>query len=84
MLIVLLCMAPISAPAATAESVSSLSDHELVTIRDSYLARKQSMLSQLAGKPFVPAAIRPPLKRGRGRYARHYGYSVTNFAMNAF
>ena len=68
----------------TAESVSAFTDNELITIRDDYSARARAMLSQLTGKPFVPAAIRPPLKPGRGRYARHYSYSVTNFAMKAF
>lgn len=70
--------------AMCAEPAGAMTDEELVAIRDGFAARRDAMLKSLAGTPFKPAAKRPPLKPGRGRYTRHYSYSVTDFAMKAF
>ena len=59
-------------------------EKELVAIRDGFTARKNAMLTSLAGKPFVRAAKHPPLTPGRARYVRHYSYSIIDFAIKAF
>ena len=71
-------------PLSRAESTDALSDQELIAIREGFSARTEAMLAKLAGQPFLPADIHPPLGPGRGRFARGYGYSITNFAMKAF
>jgi hypothetical protein len=69
---------------ACAEPASAMTDEALAAIRDGFAARRDATLKPLVGTPFKPAAKRPPLKSGRGRYTRHYSYSVTDFAMKAF
>ncbi|MHC4993579.1 MAG: hypothetical protein ACYTGQ_00855 [Planctomycetota bacterium] len=68
----------------TAAPAGAYSDAELTAIRDGFEQRRDTMIRRLKGEEFKPAAKRPPLKPGRGRYTRHYSYSVTDFAMKSY
>lgn len=70
--------------ALSAESANGISDEQLVAIRDGFSDRTSLMLSRLSGEPFVRAEKLSPLRPGRARYVRAYGYSLTTFAMRAF
>ena len=73
-------------PALPARTIlaETYSDAQLTAIRNGFESRREAMIRSLADKPFRPAAKRPPLKPGRGRYTRQYSYSVTDFAMKSY
>ena len=68
----------------TAGWAYSLTEQELVVLRDGFEARRDAAFDALRDKPLVIAEKQPPLSPGRGTYSRHFAYSITDFAMKAF
>lgn len=56
----------------------------LASAEDSFGVYRDKYFQSKAGDPPEFAAIRPPLREGRGPWSRHYSYSVMNFALRAF
>ena len=50
----------------------------------SFEARRDALIASLAREPLVKAAVKPPIREGRGAFARDYSYSIVNFAMKSF
>jgi len=60
-----------------------LTDEELTKIRDSFAERRDAGLAALRGRPLEISPVREPLSQGRPRYARHFSYSIVDFALAA-
>lgn len=74
-----LCVSPLSYG-----SSERIPEHELTRLKEAFEDRRDRMMDRLAGRPAEIVEVREPTRPGRPRYARHYSYSILDFAMQAF
>lgn len=66
-----------------AASAANLTEAQLAAVRAASERRHEEFFRKDAGKPLVPAPIKPNWNK-RGDYTRDYGHAIVVFAMRAF
>ena len=64
--------------------VVSLSETELIVIRDGFDKRVNEAFAAEQGKPLKRASVNPPLNPGRPVYSRGYSWSLVSYATRSF